>query len=378
MCDMGKGGVSKSLVSLLHAVDYEKYNIDLFLFQKKGMFFGQIPDEVHILPENESAKQLLKRGLRMEAFLAVGAIKLTRNMKNLDKKWEIYWKYNKRIFRKNPKEYDIALAYNDGLELYYMADCIRAEKKIAYNHTDYLGGLTYKPNLDRRYYQKVNHIVTVSRQCAKSLCKVFPEQKHKISVIENIVDKEVLNELAGLHDPFQKTSKIKIVTVAGLTYRKGYDMALHALERLKKKGYRFKWIIIGDGEDRKDIEKRVRKSVISKDTVFLYEQPNPYPYVKFADIFLLASRLEGKSIAVEEAKLLEKPILITNFSTAGNQIISGKSGIIAQMNEKDIAGKLAQLMDDEALRQSLSDYLRKNAVSNRQEMYEKTEAMWEG
>ena len=47
---------------------------------------------------------------------------------------------------------------------------------------------------------------------------------------------------------------------------------------------------------------------------------NPYPYIKKADIYVQPSRYEGKSIAIDEAKILKKPIVVTNFSTAKDQI----------------------------------------------------------
>ena len=47
---------------------------------------------------------------------------------------------------------------------------------------------------------------------------------------------------------------------------------------------------------------------------------NPYPYLKQADIYVQPSRFEGKSIALDEAKILNKPIVVTNYSTAKDQI----------------------------------------------------------
>ncbi|MBT9094473.1 glycosyltransferase, partial [Lactobacillus delbrueckii subsp. bulgaricus] len=49
MMNLYNGGAERSLVNLLNTIDYDKYNIDLLLFQKKGMFLKQLPDFVNIL-----------------------------------------------------------------------------------------------------------------------------------------------------------------------------------------------------------------------------------------------------------------------------------------------------------------------------------------
>ncbi len=81
---------------------------------------------------------------------------------------------------------------------------------------------------------------------------------------------------------------------------------------------------------------------------------------------MLTSHAEGKSIAVEEAKLLERPILITRYSTAGNQILHGKSGLIADMNADSVTEELRRLFNEKELRVSLSSYLRENCHSNKE------------
>ena len=83
------------------------------------------------------------------------------------------------------------------------------------------------------------------------------------------------------------------------------------------------------------------------------------------DRFLLTSHAEGKSIAIEEAKLLEKPILITHFASAFDQIESGKSGLVAEMTNDSVTEKLRMLIGDKDLQTNLSNYLKNNTHSNR-------------
>ncbi|MCZ4368875.1 glycosyltransferase, partial [Sulfitobacter dubius] len=55
--------------------------------------------------------------------------------------------------------------------------------------------------------------------------------------------------------------------------------------------------------------------------------------------YVQTSKFEGKAIAIDEAKILYKPIVVTNFSTAQDQIKDGIEGLIVDMNENAVAAK---------------------------------------
>lgn len=382
-CDMGKGGVSKSLASLLNCIDYKLYDVDLFLFEKKGLFLSQVPKNVNILDANLRFIEHIRKGKILQVAKAYFTSLKIKNCTNLERRWGLFWNSNKALYQKNNKQYDVAISYNDGIELYYLIDCVKAYKKIGYNHTDYTNSLTYKPNLDRKYYEQLDYLVTVSDVCARQLKKVFPEFEHKIRVIENIVKKDTLFSMVQNKDPYtsligDRKSINVIITVAGLYMRKGFDLSARALSILKSRGYKFKWIIIGAGPEEDKVVQTIRNNDIFDETIMLYEQSNPYNYVKWADIFMLNSYAEGKSIAIEEAKLLEMPILITNFSSAGDQIIDGVNGIIAELNAESIAQKLEILLTNKELREKISYYLKNNSSSNEMDNINKIYNMWEG
>ena len=105
------------------------------------------------------------------------------------------------------------------------------------------------------------------------------------------------------------------------------------------------------------------------DTVFfLGEKANPYPYVRACTVYVQPSRFEGKSIAVDEAMALAKPILLTDFSTATDQIDSGKTGLIVPLSPDGIAQGLQQLLDNASLRDAYSKSLAALDLSNEGEI----------
>ena len=76
---------------------------------------------------------------------------------------------------------------------------------------------------------------------------------------------------------------------------------------------------------------------------------NPYPYIKFADILVQSSRYEGKSVVLDEAKILDRPIVVTNYNSAKDQISDGVDGLIAKMSGEGIAEKIMEMMNSDLL-----------------------------
>ena len=152
---------------------------------------------VNILKETTTLRELIFTFKYIAAFKRLLSIVLCKRITSLEKRWRLFWKLNKKSFRPNSKKYDCAISYNDGVELYYMVDCLCANVKIAWNHTNYTNSFTYKPTLDKFYYDRVNYIVTISEECAYTLKRVFPENADKVRIIENIVLKDTLMSLAS-------------------------------------------------------------------------------------------------------------------------------------------------------------------------------------
>ena len=111
----------------------------------------------------------------------------------------------------------------------------------------------------------------------------------------------------------------------------------------------------------------VKKNHLQDHVVFLGIQTNPYPLLKQADVFLMTSFYEGKSIALEEAKILNKAIGISNFSSATDQIIDNVTGLIVEMNAEAIANKIDLLYSKEAA-ESLSKNLANEKQGNEEEI----------
>lgn len=371
------GGAEKSLQTLLSLLDYDRYDVDLFLFRPEGEFLKLLPKEVRLLPLPHSAQLFaLPLAGACAAYLKQGKIGAVQNrirfsktvrMAGSERMHEQYgWKYQKKAFCTLPGVYDAAIAYLEGAPLYFCADCVRAKKKIAYIHSDY-AKLQMDRDFDSAYFEKMDNVVAVSQECAASLRACFPEHKDKVCVVENIIAPAVLRRRAEEPADFgDDYSGLRLLTMGRLDEPKGIDLGLQACAKLADAAD-FRWYVLGDGPQRPMLTQKIREYHLEDRFILLGTRLNPYPYLRACDVYVQPSRFEGKSIALEEAKCLGKPILTTAFTTVADQITDGVNGSVAQINAEDIARRLSELLCCADIRQKYTQALQ-NYAGNTEEL----------
>ena len=377
MSNLNCGGAEKSLISLLQTIDYNCYEVDLQLFENTGLFLNQVPSQVTIL-EDFPYYKLYDMPLLKAIKIALLKLKIQtiRNRlmagyifktKEITKKEQSVWKYLKKDIPAASKTYDVAVGFLEKSPIYYVVDKVIAKKKIGFVHNDY-EQLGMDVTVDQQYFPKLDFIVTDSQECCNVLVRNFPELNSKFRIIFNIVSEKLINSLA--HEPILENfdNRFKIVSIGRFEKQKGYDIGIEAMRLIKEKGYNFQWIILGEGTEKQRIIEKVAEYDLKNHVYFLGIKENHYPYLKMADVFMQTSRFEGKSIAIDEAKILAKPILVTNFSTVNDQIEDGITGSIADMNFQDVCQKLIQLIEMPALRVSLSKNLASQSYGTEREI----------
>lgn len=346
------GGAEKSLVNLLNMIDYKQYSVDLLLFQRKGAFLKQIPNGVRVIeiPEItilfQSAWESLKskdiivsrKKLILDRYLFSALCKI--KWKQFDQIRLNRWlKYYTKLIPQNKKVYDVAIAYAGGECAYYMFDKVNAKKKVYYFHSDY-SRINIDVELEKNYVDKSDLIVTISDKCKESLIELFPEVSDRIVVLQNLSSEQLIKNLSNEYYPSEfevDCDVLKIVSVGRLINIKGYDMAIKAADILKQKSYKFIWVVVGEGNERKKLEQLIQKYKVSECFKLIGLRENPYPYIKNADVLLQTSRFEGKSVVLDEAKILKTPIIATNYNSVNDQIKNNYDGLITNMTPEAIA-----------------------------------------
>ncbi len=366
---MGRAGAETALIELLNKLDsMKKYELFLYAVIPYGELFDKVPRSVRILNRHTGSGSVLS----FKGHVYIGAevlrsffYKLTgfrllpymcRNIR-MQKKTGRKLQYDKLFWRLLADgrsaiagDYDLAVAYIEGASAYCLADRVNAKHKAAFIHIDYEKA-GYTLDMDKDCYKEAEKIFVVSKAVGEKFCKVYPQYRNKIRLFRNLLDirgiRKKAQENTGFTDDFQG---IRLVTVGRLHYQKGYDIAVEALAKLRAQGYDARWYVIGEGMERRALEQLIRKFGLEDDFLLLGVKENPYPYIKQADIYVHATRYEGKSIAIEEAQILGKAIVASNCTGNKEQIEHGYDGMLLALEADNLADGLKTVIDDPELR----------------------------
>lgn len=371
------GGAEKALINLLNQFDYSSYKVDLYLFERDGIFLKQIPDQVHIINSPSHFKyfdmpieKVIKSCLTKKEYqilfsrIMVGlTFKLERNSARCE---QLIWPHIARNLKTLEHSYDIAIGFLEKTPIYFCVDKVKATKKIGWIHTDY-ERLGMDPQMDFKYFNKLDHIISVSEESVKVLKTIFPIFKYKIKLIQNIIDPISIKKLASEKIDIKKRC-INVVSVGRLHPSKGFDLAINACKLLVHDGYDIKWKIVGEGQERSKLDSLIKYEKLQENIELIGQKENPYPYMLNCDIYVQTSLFEGQGLTITEAKVLNKPIVATNFDAIYNQLVNNKTGLIVEKNPYSIYEGVRRLIEDENLREVLKSNLEKENFHNRSEI----------
>jgi glycosyltransferase involved in cell wall biosynthesis len=329
-----EGGAERVLVNLLNRFDYQRFEVDLCVVEKRGIYFGEIPSQVKVIT-------LFNNQFVCKVF---NGLHVRFNFNILYK-----WIANRKI----KDNYDVGISFLDSAYtdiLFFLKKKI--SRKISWVHSSYLTYANfgkfytgeYKERIIRTRYSKLDDIVFVSNDSKMEFVEIFghfPSMK----VIYNLIDANGVKEKAEepLSEPFD-SAVANIIALGVLLPVKGYDKLIGAARLLKDDGVRFKIRILGNG----DLENELRILIKDMDIVneveltgFLY---NPFPYLKQSDIFVMTSVSEGLPTALIEAMILGLPTVVTDCSGCREIVGSGEFGIMTPQSDVGIYQGLKELI----------------------------------
>jgi len=379
---LGHAGAEVAMIELLKALDKDKYDISLFVLLGQGELISKIPDHVKILNKKYKncsvlsfegkrymirtvLKSSIRRGtiIRRLPYLCKNLLNMIRNKNIMPEK--LLWRILADGAQRFDETYDLAIAYLEGGSAYYTSSHVRAKKKAAFIHVDY-SKAGYTRDLDLRSYMHFDKMFMVSTEVQESFLNVYPEYHFKTAVFHNLLDLENIRERAkepgGFDDGFDG---IRLLSVGRLTWQKAFEVAIDAMALLKKEYSNVRWYVLGEGSQRDFLEKRIAKQKLYDDFLLMGAVENPYPYYKQCDIYVHATRFEGKSIAIQEAQTLGCAIVASDCSGNREQIDNEKDGLLCQFDAEAIKDAILELINDKEKRERFG-----HAASNRKLIYE--------
>lgn len=342
------GGAERSLVNLLNELPKDQYSIDLLLFKREGLFLNQLPDYVHILETPAEIQRLYGSLKNSGAYLPaklLGNIAARICEKEDRRRRAFRWDHcYSKLIPMLEGEYDVAVAYISGEILFYVDEKVNAKRKLVWIHNDYRAA-RHPKEYDYRHLKNMDAIVSISDKCVNIMKEEFPEFSDRTYMLENITSSAFVRSRAQAFFPEEfQNFPVNILSVGRLTPQKGFDLAIRAAGLVKKHGFKFRWFIIGNGKEQKTLEKLIEEQNVADSFFLIGPRDNPYAYMNHCTLIAQTSRFEGKSMVLDEAKIIGTPILATDYSTVSDQILSGQEGIIVGMTPEEIASGIESLL----------------------------------
>lgn len=361
---LGIGGIEKCLVNLLNVMP-DKYDIDVLLMNPYHTFKKQIKRNVCFLNEfdyvmniEDTLSEIKKRGGILRNFRMFVSYCNFRLRIKLHKNAGV-------VFKKLPKQYDIAIAYSHhDFSPYYVIDKVNAQKKYLWYHNGAYEQQGNRYERDKKYYALFDKVVAVSTDCAKVLNEKFEFHDGQLVVLKNICDSsDILSKATEEMDAPFEHGYFHIVTVGRMTVEKGAMMAVAACKQICSQGYKIRWHWIGDGNQMESVKEEIRNSGVDNAFILEGNKENPYPYMKAADLYVQPSLYEAYSTTITEAKVLQKPIVTTDVGGMRDQLKPDENGLIVPGNPTELANAVISLIDNSNKRNAFCNELRKENFS---------------
>ena len=383
MHELPIGGAERALLCLLNTIDYGKYDVDLMVGWHNGEMMKMIPERVNLLPENKAYKLLylpekeafkaFRPDIAIAKYAARARKKLYRIFNPLpagkDDLTPFYYtpRYTTPLLPslRNLGKYDLAVSFL--APHHVVAEKVDAKTKVAWIHYDY-SKCDSEIAKERKIWSKYDKIVSLSPKITEIFAGLWKDLSGRIVEIHNILSSKIIKAEAGDVFPEEYSSDcLNILSIGRICPIKNFTIIPHIAKELKSRGLKFRWTILGPG-DRQPIRDEIAATG-TEDCVFaIWGRENPYPYLNKADIYVQTSLSEANSVVVEEAKILCRPIVVTPYPTAHQQIKNGVTGIVANDYENGLTDAIYNLAVNPAERAKLTANLSAMELGNESEI----------
>lgn len=363
------GGTCRALQNLLNKIDIQYVSADVFGMVEDGMYREEFKN-CSILPEHTWLRALIARYSQQKGIHKFQCIlaKLFRKLTNGWFKDRVFCSVAKKLIK--DKSYDAIIAFSEG-EPTKLVSLIMHPNKIAWIHCDYASYYeqNHKHN-EKAIYENFNTIVCVSHYTSLSFLRIYPEFHNKTKSIYNIIDDDMMKQMAKepLNVNYCYNNLYRIISVGRLDPIKRLSVIPSIAAILKQSGCKFSWTIVGpkggtDDEYNK-LMAEIKKHQVEDCVIWIGQQFNPYNYIVNSDLLVCTSISEACPYVVNEAKVLQIPVISTNFRSAEEFIKNGIDGYILPIEQ--IPEKIHLLINNPDEHLVLKDNLKNFKYNNKE------------
>lgn len=246
--------------------------------------------------------------------------------------------------------YDCVIGFRPGICSDLAAYSIQAERKITWWHHGEF-------NVDQTAYAnmcgRMDALAVVSQTCEEMLKQILPGFADKMVCIPNMLDAEAISQKA-LNSPYAD-GMLHIVSVGRLAPEKHFENVIPAAKALREAGADFVWHIVGEGPERTKLEVLIADSGLESHVVLEGSKMNPYPYMKYAQLFVHPSYVESQGLTVLEAMSLSVPCVVTKSRGPCEFIQDGVNGLLTEQSPESLTARVLEILNDKALYQRIRE-----------------------
>ena len=145
-----------------------------------------------------------------------------------------------------------------------------------------------------------------------------------------------------------------LVTIARLGKEKNIPFLLRSFQKVAEQKPNARFILIGDGPERKNLEKEAKKLGILEKLVFTgyVDRSVIFPLLKASKIFVFASKTETQGLVILEALSMKVPAVAVDAMGVSSVLEDGQGGFLSPEDETVFAGHVLSMLNDEKLYQA--------------------------
>lgn len=360
--DLAVGGGTSSLSSLYSLIK-NHYNIKVILLSNIGE--AKVSYKDCIIYPSFWVNNYYKDYGKSKGFekLCIGIVKIIGKLYNSI--GLVFEKSLVRSYFNTINSSDFVISFGEGAATTFCQH-IKDKPKAAWIHYE-VSKNPYSNKMEK-LYSNFDKIVCVSDIIAEGFENIYPNLANKTIGIHNIIDVERIARMSKDHilEIFDNT-KFNIICIGRLSYVKRFPEIPKIASELKGMGLKFQWRILGpecDESEKKRIIENIRKYNVADCVEWLGNKSNPYPYLAKSDLFVILSTTEACPMVITEARVLNVPIVSTDFCTSYEFINNDVDGLIRPLEQ--IANTIKTVLTDERLKNSLRQYSSKRVDNNKE------------
>ena len=325
---LGGGGAEQIVLYLAEGFSEKGLKVDLVLLKTAGIFMSKVPPGVQVIDLGIDTEQSFLTLRKLFALM--------------------------RYLKKEQPTALFAISDTDNVAMWAKRFTGISTKIITVLQVPFSAPLSWiktqwKRSLVLNSYRWVDGIIACSQGVAKDFVSTTNLSSHNIKVICNPVDISKARTKAKEpvdHPWFTPDQPPVILGVGRLAKQKNFSTLIRAFALVRQQ-QQAKLIIVGEGEQRSELEALIEQLGLKADVDLVGFQMNPYAYMASANLFVLSSIFEGCPLVMLDALAVGVPIVSTDCNSGPADILdNGKYGNLVPIRDVEaLANAITKTLD---------------------------------